>query len=121
MNKIDSLLSPSQTALRECGIVQGNEVTEDVYDGYLAGFGPAVITSGLIQTLAVYEAHDKHRKVLNAISRVANINNCNTGNALLSLCLQNHSNKLQINIWREKIIDASVALKMMIRTYNLNR
>jgi hypothetical protein len=96
-------------------------VTDDVYDGYLAGFGPAVITSGLIQTLAVYEAHEKHRNVLNAITRVANINNINNGNDLLKLCLQRHADKLQLNIWREKIIDASVALKMMIRTYNLNR
>jgi CRISPR-associated protein Cmr5 len=121
MNKIDKLLKVADDALNEFNLVQNNKVTEEVYDGYLASFGATVIISGLIQTVAVYEANDERRKVLNAITTVAGINHGNQqivrGNHLLQLCLDNHSNKTQINLWREKVLDASVALKMMIRTY----
>ena len=121
MKAIDKLLPTANAALLNSTVIENNSVTDDVYDGYLNGFGPAVITSGLIQTIAVYEADPKRKKILDIIAKVANINNTATGAALMQQCLNNHANKMLLNIWREKIINASVALKMMIRTFNLNR
>jgi hypothetical protein len=122
MKNIDKLLSSADDALKKNKIVENNNVVEDVYDGYLAGFGPAVITSGIIQTIAVYEADTKHLAVMTAISQVANIRDGgSTETNLLKLCLVNHHNKRKLHDWREKIIDASIALKIMIRTYNLNK
>ncbi len=119
MNAIEKLLVPANTVLCRNILVDTHTHTlrDDVYDGYLAGFGPAVITSGLIQTLATYAADDKRKKVLDAIAEVAAISSTTTADKLLAVCLDSHSNKPQLNIWRNKIIDASIALKMMIRTY----
>jgi CRISPR-associated protein (Cas_Cmr5) len=124
MNRIDKLLKKADAALLTHRLVDDNNILDDVFDGYLASFGATVIISGLIQTLAVYEADKKRKIVLNAIATVSAIEHNNvratTGAQLLELCLNNHINKLQLNTWREKILDASVALKMMIRTYNFN-
>lgn len=119
MKAIDNLLSSANTALSTCTLVNTTtfRMLKGEYDGYLAGFGPAVITSGLIQTLATYEADDERKKVLRAIAIVANIDNKLTGKDLLEHCLRNHADKQKLNIWRTKIINASIALKMMIRTY----
>ena len=124
MNRIDKLLKKADAALITHRLVDDNNILDDVFDGYLASFGATVIISGLIQTLAVYEADKKRKMVLNAIASVSGIEHNNvsatTGAQLLELCLNNHTNKLQLNMWREKILDVSVALKMMIRTYNFN-
>jgi hypothetical protein len=124
MNRIDKLLKKADEALLANRLVDNANILDDVFDGYLASFGATVIISGLIQTLAVYEADKKRKQVLNAIATVSAIqfNNATatTGGQLLELCLNNYTNKLQLNTWREKILDASVALKMMIRTYNFN-
>lgn len=123
MNAIEKLFSIADTALANNNIVDSltKSVVKDEYDGYLAGFGPAIIISGLIQTIAVYEATEDRKNVLDAIATVANIENSVTGSELLSLCLNNHNQRDRLYLWREKIINASVALKIMIRTYNLNR
>ncbi len=124
MNRIDKLLKKADAALLTHRLVDDNNILDDVFDGYLASFGATVIISGLIQTLAVYEADKNRKMVLNAIATVSTIEHNNvsatTGAQLLELCLNNHTNNLQLNTWREKILDASLALKMMIRTYNFN-
>jgi hypothetical protein len=119
MKSIDKLLPAANIALELCELVNNDTATikDGVYDGYLAGFGPAVITSGLIQTIATYVADEKRKKVMNAIAAVAAIDGKLTGEALLHLCLE-QNNTQQLNIWRTRIIDASVSLKLMIRTYS---
>ncbi len=120
MSAIEKLLPTANTALLASPVINNDTLTEGVYDGYLAAFGPAVITSGLLPTLSVYIADDKRKKILNLIAEVAAINNTATGLALYQACLNEYSNLQQLNIWREKIINASVALKITIRTFNHN-
>jgi len=119
MKRIDKLLKSADNALIHCKLVNitTTTISDDTYDGYLAGFGPAVITSGLLQTLATYVADVNRKHVLNAIAEVSAIDGQNTGETLLKHCLK-QENKRNINVWRNQIIDASIALKMMIRTYN---
>lgn len=119
MRAIEKLLAAADISLTNSPIVNNNRVTDSVYDGYLAAFGPAVITSGLLQTLSVYEADEKRKVVLNVIAKVACIQNTTTGNSLYRTCLQEYMNKDLLNTWREKIINASVALKLVIRTFDL--
>lgn len=119
MRAIEKYLAAADHALGNSPIIRDNKVTDSVYDGYFAAFGPAVITSGLLPTLSVYEADEKRRAVLNAIAKVASVQNTTTGAELYRLCLQEYRNKDLINSWREKIINASVALKLAIRTFDL--
>ncbi len=56
---------------------------------------------------------------MDAIAEVANIKNgIRKGKDLLDECL-NSSNAAHLDNWKVKIVDASVALKLMVRTYNL--
>ena len=118
MKSIDKFLASADGALTKCHLVDPRSaiIKDNVYDGYLAGFGPAVITSGLIQTIAAYVADDKRKHVMDAIAMVAAIDRKLTGKELLSHCLE-QQDKHKLNIWRTTIIDVSIALKMMIRTY----
>lgn len=123
MTAIERLFHAADNALIANSLIDAENlsVVKDEYDGYLAGFGPSVIISGLVQTLAVYTATPERASVLNAIAEVANVNGTVTGTDLLSLCIAHHNERDIINLWREDIINASVALKIMIRTYNINR
>lgn len=123
MTAIERLFQAADNALIANSLINTEtlSVVKDEYDGYLAGFGPSVIISGLVQTIAVYTATPERACVLNAIAEVANIDGSTTGTDLLSLCITHHNERDQINLWREDIINASVALKIMIRTYNINR
>lgn len=120
MKRISKLLAAADVALQDTGLVKATnkKITDNVYDGYIAGFGPAVITAGLLPTLSTYAGHDKRKIVLDAIAKVANIDNKTSGENLLKHCLA-ANNAPNLNRWRNEIIDASVALKLMIRTYNL--
>jgi hypothetical protein len=117
MKQISNLLKDANAALTTHELVGGNKVTEDVYDGYISGFGPAVITAGLLPTLATYLADNKKEKVIDAIAAIIKIEDKIKGNDLLTECLKT-KNKKMLKLWKIKIIDASVALKLMIRTYN---
>lgn len=120
MKGIANLLTTASQVLNNSDLVdsKNKKIKDNVYDGYLAGFGPAVITAGLLPTLSTYAADNKRKKVLDIIAKVANINGKDSGQSLLDFCLE-PGNKSSLNIWRIKIINASVALKLMIRTYNL--
>lgn len=123
MKSIEKFFPSSEDALISNGLVvkETKAIAKDEYDGYLAAFGPSVIISGLIQTLAVYNANEERQKVLNTITCVAGIENTQSGKELLDLCISHLDNKDRLHVWREQIINASVALKILIRTYNLNK
>lgn len=118
MKSIDKYLASADAALTQFHLVDPRTaiIKDNVYDGYLSGFGPAVITSGMIQTIASYVADDKRKRVMDAIATVAAIDQKLTGEQLLRHCLA-QQDKHKLNIWRTRIIDVSIALKMMIRTY----
>jgi CRISPR/Cas system CMR-associated protein Cmr5 small subunit len=117
MKQISNLLEKANTALTTHKLVLDNKVTDDVYDGYISGFGPAVITAGLLPTLATYLADKKKENIIDAIAAIIEIEDKVKGDELLTECLKTE-NKPKLNLWKIKIIDASVALKLMIRTYN---
>ena len=121
MKRISNLLAKADQALKDTHLVipDTKKIKDNVFDGYIAGFGPAVITAGLLPTLSTYAAaKGKREKVLDAIAKVACIGRKTNSNDLLEHCLK-PENAVNLNRWRNEIIDASVALKLMIRTYNL--
>lgn len=118
MKAVEKYLGQANTVLSASPLIDTTtkKIKDEAYDGYLNGFGPAVITAGLLPTLATYQADTKREKVLNAITKVLDLNSISTSQQLLTHCLS--ASKPQQNLLKEKIINASVALKLMIRTYN---
>lgn len=95
------------------------KIKDGVFDGYVNGFGPTVISSGLLPTIATYAADPKRAKVLNIICRIANIEGNQDGDALFQHCLANFNNQDQLWLIKEKLITASIALKLVLRTFDI--
>ena len=95
------------------------KIIDGVFDGYVNGFGPTVISSGLLPTIATYAADPKRAKVLNIICKIANIEGNQDGSAMLQYCLANFNNQDQQWLIKEKLITASIALKLVLRTFDI--
>jgi CRISPR/Cas system CMR-associated protein Cmr5 small subunit len=114
MNKktIDKLIPKAIKALSK---IQNKDATIDkVNQGYLASFGPTVIASGIVKTVAIYidesESNKQRKKVTNIMFSLINedpkafIQNVNS-----------HTNYALKN----KILEANIACKLAIRTFEL--
>jgi|GEM_PF-1330872 len=121
MKNIEKYFPSANEALVSCNIVneKSHQVNNSVYGGQLAGFGPAVILSGLSPTVSSYL--DSKNKILDCIAKVVDIAAINDGEQLLQYCLRNNDDISKMSQLREELINASVALKMMIRTYRTKK
>jgi CRISPR-associated protein Cmr5 len=117
MKQITKLLNSADDALESTRIKNGAGEIEEVIKGYVSGFGPSVINSGLIPAMAFYISDKKKKVVIEAIAATLNIPNANNAKELFLHCNAQSSNKNALAVLREKIINASVALKLMMRTY----
>lgn len=90
---------------------------EKVYQGYLASFGPTVITSGLLQAVAFYSGDDKKNKVIELMFKLVKEDLKTNKSTLLEVLVdgENYRNYALKN----KILEASVACKLAIRTFEL--
>jgi CRISPR-associated protein Cmr5 len=128
---IEKLLEPANKALIHSGIVviENNKDVIKEYDGYISGFGATVINMGIKSTLAFYMKDVKELKraeerekpyekpyrsrVIRALAQILEeINEEKMFKKIIEIEDVN-----QLHQQTQKIIDASVALKLMIRTY----
>jgi CRISPR-associated protein Cmr5 len=91
-------------------------VIPSVYNGYISSFGASVIQSGLKPTLALFENENKtdRYKIIEMILKVLDEKTNDTS-------LLNHVLKGNEVLLKDKIIDISIALKLSIRTFKLER
>lgn len=90
---------------------------EKVYQGYLASFGPTVITSGILQSVAFYSGDDKKKKVINLMFNLIK-EDLKTNQSTLLDTLNENENYKNYAI-KNKILEASIACKLAIRTFEL--
>jgi len=88
-----------------------------VYNGYLASFGPSVITAGLITTVAFYEGDSEKKKINEAISTLLS----DEINEKIELIEFIRSDKFKNNelYYKELILDIVISLKLAYRTFEL--
>jgi len=83
----------------------------------IAGFGAVVINLDLLPALAVYE--NNHKAIVKALGKMV------TGNEtpFFDYCKQqyNTANLATCRLLKEQVIDASIALKIIARTYKINK
>lgn len=126
-SNIDALLKIADEALSKFEIVKNGTVV-DGYDSAIAAFGPTVVLSGLLPALAFYCAEKKHdnsktdkRLVIKAIAHALQSKYDTSDHIqLFKHCLTNRSNNRAIERLTIDIVDASIALKIMVRTYKIN-
>lgn len=90
---------------------------EKVYQGYLASFGPTVITSGILQAVAFYNGDDKKNEVIKLMFKLIKDDLKTDKNTLLEV-LKEGENYKNYAI-KNKILEASIACKLAIRTFEL--
>jgi hypothetical protein len=119
MRTINSLLNAADSALQSSEILIGTTQINSSILSDIAGFGATVINLDLLPALAVYQADPDRAKVLKAIKLTLGIEP-NLNQNLFEYCLnQNTQNQSlsQKRLLKQNFINASIALKLMGRTY----
>lgn len=105
-------------AVRELNSLCNSDGSIDkVYQGYLASFGPSVITSGLMRTVMFYTGDDNKKRVIDIMYKLIK-NDLNTQEGSLDKFLQKDNNYKKYSV-KNRVIEANIACKLAIRTFNL--
>lgn len=113
--KIDNLI-PKAITLLENRLVNDGTI-DKVYQGYLASFGPTVISSGLLQTIMFYSGDDKKKKVIEIMWELIK-NDLSSNDTNMQDFLNKDNNHKDYAI-KNKILEANIACKLSIRTFVL--
>lgn len=120
MRAINNLLPKANDALthNDISIVNAHGVvTKGVIEGHIAGFGAMVINLDLLPTVAVYMDDVNRRQVIKAMAKMLELDD---ENALYNKVLNTEKATLaERRLLKEQVVNTSVALKMMIRTYQI--
>lgn len=125
-DKINALLKNADEALKKFGIVNEG-IVKDGYDSSIAAFGPTAVQSGLMPALAFYCATNKSDKrktdkykVIDAIAfTLSSKYGKSDHKQLFEYCLDKSKDKNVIEKLMIDIVNASVALKIIVRTYKI--
>ena len=140
MKTINKYLVAATIAIRDCKISVDGKTINDVYKGYVSSFGAMVINNGLPATLAIYLRTDGNKKgdsdkIVDAIANMLggfeltedekmknNQKDVNKpiitiGKKLLAQSCDVEKELDKSRLLKEDVIDASIALKLMMRTY----
>jgi len=99
--------------------LQNNGSVPKVYQGYLASFGPTVISSNL-RMAVTFNSDEKKKdnlKIMNMLFVLIKIEKDIQQSSLLEFI--NHENNHKNYAVKHLILDASIAAKMAIRTFTL--
>lgn len=121
MRKITNLMDKAEAALlqeyeikgKKHQLVKDKAIIEKSKVSAIAGFGAVVINLDLLPALAVYE--NNHPEIVKALGKVIEKDNLfdqAKATARGTLTAQ--------RLLKEEVIDASVALKIMARTFKIN-
>ena len=92
-------------------------IINESYNGQVSALGVSVLMIGLKATLAVYYQDENRRRLLEVIVQMMNKKKGTTySNAYAFVHEAIQSNEEQ---WKSLVVDCSVALKQVIRTYKL--
>lgn len=104
-------------------IVKENKIPKE-FNGYISNFGASIIQSGLMSTVAFFEAKDTSsnqdrskltKLILNVINKEKDRNfEIDEKINLLDYILKNKSKK---NIVKEEVINAAIAVKLAMRVF----
>jgi len=98
-----------------------NGIVPSSYNGYISSFGASIIQSGLKPTLALFEnenakTEEKKQLLPRLILQVLEKDSEET--SLLHYVLQRKEQELFL---KQKILDISIAIKLCIRTFKLDK
>ena len=122
MRTVEKLIPNAISAVKEH--IAPDDIVKSAYKGYISSLGAGIIQSGLLPTLAMYKGNagsDKKKAetgdLLQAILSVIKTSN----NDIIEDDLFNYAlNAVDKNKVKKEIMDASIAIKLAIRTFKLS-
>ena len=120
--QIDKFLTKADEALKKDSIkiVENNKILS-TFVGYVAMFGTAVIQNGLLPALSFFNAKSEsgveRYKIIQALSWM--LTGDEDEKSLLTTCIELQHDKDKFVKKTKEIVSASIALKMMMRTYKI--
>lgn len=137
MNEVDKMIPKALKAAPLYLLKVGKEdIIQKEYDGYAASLGASIRTSGLIPALAFYTDVHKEKKgskearrykLLQALAYILELDH-EKEKALLNKVIAevfgenassfNNPNIPVLKAWTEKILNASIALKLALRNFS---
>lgn len=118
-------LQKADVAICKAKIAENNKVPSS-YKGAISSFGASLIMSKLVPTIQFYMSDSTnrdsdHSKIIEAIAMIIynspNDNAINLKNEVLRIA----TDRVELNKLRNKIADAAIALKIMLRTYEFQK
>lgn len=124
MNKkqYEAWVVKADNALKESNLFKDENKQEiyKSYNGYIAALGVSILTMGLKPTLCIYYQDNNdgvcRKKVLDVIAKMIGEKNAEN---LLKTTLSKESTEDQLKDLQRSVIERSVALKQVVRTYKL--
>ncbi len=119
MRNITKLLDKAENALATSGLMTCNQVNGNKVSA-IAGFGAVVINLDVLPALAVYQ--NNHKDIVKALGSIVAPDETKDETDFFEFCKKQFASKdltAQRNL-KTKVIDASIALKIMARTYKIN-
>ena len=86
------------------------------YNGYVAALGVSVLMIGLVPTLSIYYQDKEGVCRRNILEVIANMIGLGTAQQLLENALNSTTSRREL---QKKVIESSIALKQVVRTYKL--
>lgn len=121
MSKIEMYIPQAIKAVDEMIASKNGRKVPSAYNGYISAMGASMIQSGLLPTLALYE--NKEAKTIadkamlsKVILKVLDQNS--QDNSLLKYVLRRKNEEA---VLKQKIIDIAIAIKLAIRTFELEK
>lgn len=118
--KVEELFPIVMETLKRVEIVNEQNQVPKEYNGYIASFGASIIQSGILPAIAFFERNTQNteqdkKRLMTAILYVLDSQLENQENKkLLDYVLSRYNNLDEIE---EKILYISVAMKLVLRTY----
>jgi CRISPR-associated protein Cmr5 len=110
-----------EDALKVLNIQYPNKVIPSAYNGYISAFGASIVQGGLKPTLALFEnesAKNKEDKSVLCKNILTVIDDKYEDDSLLRYVVYYKGDE---KLLKQKILDVSVALKLCIRTFKLDK
>jgi len=130
MKSVDKYLLYADKAIKSSNIATGNTIPA-AYKGAVSSFGASLIMSGLVPTMQFFMSEsDKRdsdsRKIIEAIAQIIDPSGSTDAEGLktrvmIALGINNpQTRRVEIKNLKVKIINAAIALKIMMRSYRFS-
>ncbi len=125
MKTLEQIIPDAMIAI-DSHIAAGDNVSKE-FNGYISSLGASIISSGLLPTLLFFGekggARADRPKLIVAIEKMLVINNIIGQNVKLVVEVKNciiQRDNLKLERLTDEVMKCATALKLVIRTYNLN-